>query len=92
MSERRHDVPRRSRHNEPHDAAGDVRPPSFWRSRTGFALIAGLVVVGVLLAYEHRVHILGSGWFVWLLLLICVGMHFFMHGSHGGHDSTGDKS
>jgi hypothetical protein len=22
---------------------------------------------------------------LWLPLLLCVGMHFFMHGGHGGH-------
>lgn len=59
--------------------------PGFWRSRTGISLIVALVVGGLMLGYEHRVHILGSSWLLYLPLLICVGMHFFMHGGHGGH-------
>jgi hypothetical protein len=55
----------------------------------------------LLLGYEHRVHILASSWIIYLPLLICAGMHFFMHGvhgghgghsGHGGHGSGGDKS
>ncbi len=70
-----------------------VRPQSFWRSRAGTYLIVALVVAGLLLAYEHRAHILGSSWLLWLPLLICVGMHFFMHGGHGrsGHGSGSDR-
>ncbi len=64
---------------------------SFWRSRSGVTLIVVLSVLGFLLVYEHRVHIMGSGLLIWLLLLICVGVHFFMHGGHGGHGSDGDK-
>ncbi|MBA5775525.1 DUF2933 domain-containing protein [Stappia sp. F7233] len=76
----------------PHDRP---QPPSFWRSRTGAYLIVALALGGLLLAFEHRVHILASEWLLWLPLLICVGMHFFMHGGHGGHGSHGsggDKS
>ena len=65
--------------------------PSFWRSRAGIYLIVALVVGGLLLGYEHRVHILGSNWLLWLPLLLCVGMHFFMHGGHGGHGGGGDN-
>lgn len=57
----------------------------FWRSRTGMSLIVALALGGLMLGYEHRVHILGSDWLLWLPLLLCVGMHFFMHGGHGGH-------
>ncbi len=62
----------------------DTRPPSFWRSRAGFYLIVALVLAGLLLGYEHRVHIYESDLLLWLPLLICVGMHFFLHGGHGG--------
>lgn len=64
-------------------------PPSgsFLRSRTGVVLIAFLAVAGLLLAYEHRVHILTGDAFLIALLFICVGMHFFMHRGHGGHGS-----
>jgi len=42
-----------------------------------------------LLGYEHRVHLfVGNGLLV-LLLLGCVGMHFFMHGGHGGSHKGG---
>ena len=30
-------------------------------------------------------HIFASQWVLFLPLLICVGMHFFMHGGPGGH-------
>lgn len=68
------------------------RPPSFWRSSAGIFLIVALVLSGLLLGYEHRVHLLGSGLLIWLPLLLCVGMHFFIHGGHGGHGSGGDKT
>jgi len=81
------------RHQEAPD--GNSRPPSFWKSRAGLYFIVALVIGGVMLGYEHRVHILGSDWLLWLPLLICLGMHFFMHGGHGGHGghgSGGDRS
>lgn len=69
-------------------------PPSsggFLRSRSAVVLIAFLAIAGVLLAYEHRVHIFtGSGVLI-VLLALCVGMHFFMHGGHGGHGSHGGE-
>ena len=77
------------------------RPPSFWRSRAGIYLIVALAVGGLLLGYEHRVHILSRGLLqvmviimnlrllIWLPLLLCVGMHFVMHGGHGGHGGHG---
>jgi hypothetical protein len=82
-----HSVPDDQDH--PHDP---IAPPSFWRSRTGIYLIVALVIGGLLIGYEHRIHILGSTWLLWLPLLICVGMHFFMHGGHGGHGPGGHKS
>lgn len=79
-------------HAERVEAEEPYPTPSFWRSRTGVYLIVALVVGGLLLGYEHRVHILGSNWLLWLPLLLCVGMHFFMHGGHGGHGGGGDKT
>lgn len=57
---------------------------SFWRSRSGVVLIAFLVVGGLLLAYEHRIHLLTGTGFVVALLVLCVGMHLFMHEAHHG--------
>ncbi|NND00389.1 MAG: DUF2933 domain-containing protein [Gammaproteobacteria bacterium] len=79
-------------HNEHH--VNRDEPPkatSFWRSRAGTYLIFALVIGGLLLGYEHRFHILAGGGMIWLLLLACVGMHFFMHGGHGGHGRGGDN-
>lgn len=55
----------------------------------GFALLAGL-----LLAFEHRVHLSGLvGWLPYLILLACPLMHLFMHGGHGhGHGGGDGKS
>ena len=49
-----------------------------------------LAVGGVLLVFEHRVHLLGA-WPL-LFLLVCGGMHFFMHRGHGGHGGHGGGS
>jgi len=75
--------------SEPELSDESAHMPSFWRSRAGIYLIVALVISGLLLGYEHRVHILGSNWLLWLPLLLCVGMHFFMHGGHGGHGRGG---
>lgn len=54
-----------------------------WWVFGGFAAIALLM-----LAIEHRAHLLG--WLPWLFLLACPLMHVFMHGGHGhgGHGGT----
>ena len=59
------------------------QPFSFWRSRSGKYLIVGAALGGLLLAYDKRPQLLSVDWLLWLPLLICVGMHFFMHGGHG---------
>lgn len=71
------------------DQAETSKPASFWRSRAGAYLIVAITIGGLMLGYEHRVHLLGSGLLLWLPLLICVGMHFFMHRGHGGHSGPG---
>lgn len=58
---------------------------TFWRSPFGWALCTFLLVAGVLLWIEHRAHVLGALPLL-LPLLICIGMHFFMHRGHGGGD------
>ncbi len=78
-----------STHNDQLPQANSSSPPSFWKSRRGIYLIFALVLGGLLLGYEHRVHVLSIGFLIWLPLILCVGMHFFMHGGHGGHGGHG---
>ena len=54
---------------------------TFWRSPFGITLGVFLAAGTLLLVLEHGAHLLGA-WPI-LLLLICVAMHLFMHGSHG---------
>ncbi len=53
------------------------------KSRAGLVLIGFLIIAGALLFTEHRAHVLGV--LIWLPLLACPLMHFFMHGGHGEH-------
>ena len=64
---------------------GHAAEPSRWR--TVAVLLAFLVISGVLLATEHRAHLLGV--LPRLLLLACPFLHVFMHGGHGGHGGAG---
>jgi hypothetical protein len=65
----------------------------FWRSRAGLTLWAFLLAAGFFLLLEHRTHVLGflAQYAILLPLLICIGMHFFMH-RHGGHGSHGGRN
>lgn len=67
------------------------KPPKrpFLRTPAGFALCVLLAIVGLFLWVDHRAHILGALPF-FLPLLICLGMHFFMHRGHGGHGGGRD--
>ncbi len=56
----------------------------FVASRGNVVLLVFLIVGGFYLVSEHWAHLLGVGPLV-LLLGLCIGMHFFMHGGHGGH-------
>ena len=66
-----------------------ARARGFLASPYGWALCTFLLVAGVLLWAEHRAHILGVLPLL-LPLLICIGMHFFMHRGHGRHGGDGD--
>ncbi|GJM01340.1 MAG: hypothetical protein DHS20C07_30190 [Methyloligella sp.] len=57
----------------------------WWKTSFGMTVIFFFFVGGYFLAKEHSAHI-GENW-IWLILLACPLMHFFMHGSHGGHGS-----
>lgn len=59
-----------------------LRSQSSWLTwRVGLVVAGFLVIAGFLLFTEHRAHVLGA--LIYLPLLLCPLMHFFMHGSHG---------
>lgn len=72
----------------------DYNRPSFFSSlrfRYGLGLAFFLIVGGYFLWAEHEAHI-REYLPIMLVLGLCLGMHFFMHGSHGSHDkSNNDK-
>ena len=65
-------------HNQNHASHGVSRNARIGLVFAGFAIIAG-----ALLFTEHRAHVLGL--LIWLPLLACPLMHFFMHGGHHHH-------
>jgi len=74
-----------------HDPSNHQDRPQgrFLTSRVGLGLLGFLAVAGVLLVYEHRAHIFVGNWFLIALLVLCMGLHHFMHGGHGGHGGHG---
>lgn len=60
-------------------------PGSFWRSGTGKATIGAFAASALLLGYEYRATIFADSAAIWLPLLLCVGMHGFMHHGHRRH-------
>ena len=69
---------------------GHAEKASFWRSPIGLVLCGFLAIASLFVLLEHRAHLLG----LWplLLLLVCGGMHLFMHRGHGGHGAHGHES
>ena len=65
----------------------------FLKSRDGVVLLAFLAIAGILLVYEHRVHVFTGNGVLIALLAACIGMHLFMHGGHGhgGHGKSDRK-
>lgn len=61
------------------------RPTPFWRSSTGRWTLLGLLVAAVVFGWEYRTALFSSALIIWLPLVLCVGMHFFMHRGHGSH-------
>jgi Protein of unknown function (DUF2933) len=55
---------------------------SWFRTRSGVALLGFLAIAAFFLWEEHRAHLLGI--LPYGLLLLCPLMHLF-HGGHGGH-------
>jgi hypothetical protein len=66
---------------------GHAEKPSFWRSPIGLVLCGFLAIAALFVVLEHQAHLLG----LWplLFLLVCAGMHFFMHRGHGGRGAHG---
>jgi hypothetical protein len=73
-----------------HDHSGHGERPqaNFLTSRAGLVLLGFIVIAGALLFTEHRAHVLGV--LIYLPILLCPLMHFFMHGGHG-HGSHSDR-
>lgn len=67
------------------DERGKGRFPA-WRARV--ALLGFAAIAGALLFTEHRAHVLGA--LLYLPLLLCPLVHFFMHRGHGGHRGHGE--
>ncbi len=63
---------------------------SFWFTPTGLTALGLIGAVSYFLLMEHREHLFQA--LPYLILLACPLMHFFMHGSHGGHDHGDHKS
>jgi Protein of unknown function (DUF2933) len=72
-------------HDHVRDEVSPVRKLLAWR--IAIVLVAFLAIAGALLLTEHRAHVLGV--LIYLPLLACPLMHFFMHGGHGGHGGHG---
>lgn len=62
----------------------------FFASRANLVLLVFLAVGGFYLVSEHWAHLVGVGPLL-LLLGLCIGMHFFMHGGHGGHAAASEE-
>ena len=63
----------------------------FFASRGNLVLLVFLGVGGFYLVSEHWAHLVGVGPLL-VLLGLCIGMHFFMHGGHGGHGTGRNDS
>lgn len=65
---------------------GDNHPK---QSRIWIAFTVFAAVIGVLLIYEHRMHVFTGDALLIGLLAACIGVHLFMHGGHGRPDGHG---
>lgn len=62
---------------------------AFLRSRWGVGSLVVIAIAALLLIFDHWTHIAQSNLLLGGLLLACLAMHLFMHGSHGGHGGSG---
>jgi hypothetical protein len=67
-----------------HEIMNDKQLP-WWRNRQRWPFIVFGVIALYFLWTEHRAHVIE--YLPLVLILACIGMHFFMHGGHGhgGH-------
>ena len=57
------------------------RASPWWRNPTKLPFVLFLAIGGYFLWTEHQPHLVE--YLPWLLMLGCLGMHFFMHRGHG---------
>ena len=76
---------------EHHSGHVDTQGGGALKSRAFWVAAAFFIIAGALLFTEHRAHVLGL--LIYLPLLACPLMHFFMHGGHGhgGHHHSSDQ-
>ncbi len=53
----------------------------WWRDPKKWPFFVFLAIGAYFLWAEHEAHVIE--FLPWILILACVGMHFFMHGGHG---------
>lgn len=71
-------------------SVGVEAAPSWWRSRTGIAVIGFALVGAFYVLREHWGHALGA--LPYLLILACPLMHLFMHRGHHRHGGGPDAA
>lgn len=64
-------------------------------SCVGVTVVVSLAIIGLFLFTEHRAHVLGA--LIYILLLLFLVLHLFMHSKHGDHssgksDAKGEKN
>jgi hypothetical protein len=55
------------------------------QSRLWIAFAVFAAAIGVMLVYEHRMHVFTGDAVLIGLLAACIGVHLFMHAGHGRH-------
>lgn len=66
----------------------------FLRTRAGKVVTALLLLAALLLLLDHWAHFIEAlpRYLFLIPLLVCIGMHFLMHGGHRGRGSHGGGS
>lgn len=64
------------------------RQPTRFSLPIKVVLYATIGIIAYFLITEHRAHL--AGFWPFSLLFVCLFMHMFMHGGHGGHGSSND--